>query len=461
MQPHHRKLIFFAFLALFVVTAPLLVLYTAGYRYNWERGKIQETGVLLIQYRPAAALLRLNNVVRAKKAPARFSGLMPGRYTITIEKEGYHQWQKRLWIEPSKTTFAEHMILWKKDVTPERVIDVPLTVLKESPTRKHIAYVTKDDPSRITILDTRTKKIVETITPPQKKETAITNMLWSSGARRLFIESGNGEQFIATIGTESGTPMSLATFRAERLLRVAWNTDDDDRLYGYTRATPPKRGYQLLEIDLFRGATKTASVGAVPNMLPYFVEDDLLYRIEQGVLSIMSFTASTQALERRLALPDAPAGNVTFLRNGPDTVITLYDQEHKRILLIDKGTGTLYPIQETIDGVVAAEWSPQKNRLLWNTGKTLAILDLERSTREVIVEENKKIHAMAWDPENEYLFYSAGDTVTVTEIDNRDTRNRVTLATIPELQGIMVNANGNILFTQGQDGLSASVITDR
>ncbi|MDO8581651.1 MAG: PEGA domain-containing protein [bacterium] len=461
MPRTYRRYIFFTFLGVFALTAPLLILYTAGYRYNWERGKIQETGVLLTNYRPTTALLQLNNVVGAKKAPARFSGLIPGRYTITIEKEGYYPWQKRLWVEPSKTTFAEHMILWKKDSAPERVsLDAP-SLSVQSPNKKYITLITKKNPATVALFDTRTKKIVDTITPPQKKSATITNILWSPNGRRLFIESANSEQFIATIETEHGSPIALTKFSTERLLRVTWNTDDDDRLYGYTRAAPLKPGYQLLEIDLFRGATQTASVGVLPNITPYFVEDDLFYRVEQGVLSITSFAASKQALERRLALPDAPTNKVTFLSNGPDTMITLFDQEHKRILLIDKGTATLYPIQETIDGVVDALWSPQKNRLLWNTGKTLALLDLEQSTREVIVEETKKIHAMAWDPENEYVFYAAGDTVTVTEIDDRDARNRVPLITIPELQGIMVSTIGNTLFAQGRDGISPYTITDR
>lgn len=461
MHRTYRRYIFFIFLGVFAIAAPLLILYTAGYRYNWERKKIQETGVLLINYKPTTATMRLNAAVGAKKAPTRFSGLIPGRYTITIEKEGYSAWEKRLWIEPSKTTFAEHMILWKEKVIPERIMDDTVVVFAESPNKKYIALVTKNDSSRVALLDTRTKKIALTIRIPQKKQSTIASILWSPGSRRLFIESITGEQFIVTIGTSNEAPLSLATISKERLLHVTWNTDDDDRLYGYTREPLPKQGNRLREIDLFRGAIQTASVGALPNTPPYRVEDDLLYRIEGGVLSITSFATSKQALERRLALPDAPMNNVVFLPNGPDTVMTLFDQEHKRILLIDKGTATLYPIQETIDGVVAAMWSPQKNRLLWNTGKALWVLDLERSTRELLIEENKKIQDSAWDPENEYVFYTAGDTVNVTEIDNRDVRNHVPLATVSELKKIMVSADGNTIVADGSDGLFTYAVTDR
>ena len=115
MQTHHRKFIFLAFVTLFAVTAPLLILYTAGYRYNWQRGKLQETGVLLLNYHPTDATVTVQDTLSAAKAPARFTGLTPGRYTIRITKEGYTPWEKRLWIEPSKTTFAQHMILWGKN----------------------------------------------------------------------------------------------------------------------------------------------------------------------------------------------------------------------------------------------------------------------------------------------------------------------------------------------------------
>lgn len=464
MPAPYRKIIFWVFIALFFVTAPLLILYTIGYRYNWARGKLQETGVAILDYRPNNSTLTVNTKAQSGKPPARFPGLTPGRYTFTIHKDGYADWTKRLWIEPSKTTFAQHMILWKTGSAATTLSDEVSRMVVASPDQKRIAFVEKKAPARIQFVNTRTQKNDATIAIPLSPKSEITTLLWSPRGKRLFVEGSAGEQF--TIDMESATPLALPLQRIIpiRLENVSWNSTDDDRLYGYRRATPPEQGYELVEVDLFRGAIQNASA-PFAQQSPYRVEDDLLYRVASGALVITEFVPSRRALERRLVLPDAPTTNVTFLANGPDGIITLFDATHKRLLLIDKETKTLYPIQETIDGVVTAAWSPLKNRLVWSTGKELWLLDLEQSTREMMREEKEKIQDIAWDPENEYVLYGAGDTVQVIEIDNRDNRNRATLATVPSRKGLVVGSDGTTIWmtgtSEGKTKLLSFTVTER
>ncbi len=464
MPATYRRAIFWIFIALFFITAPLLILYTIGYRYNWERGKLQETGVAVLDYRPNDSVLTINTKKQSGNPPMRFPGLTPGRYTFTLHKDGYTDWTKRLWIEPSKTTFAQHMILWKTGSAATAVSEDTSRIVIASPNQKRIAFVEKKNPARIQFINTRTQKNEATTSIPLSPKSEITTLVWSARGKRLFVEGSAGEQF--TIDMESGTPTALPLSRIipERLENVAWNNADDDRLYGYRRTKQPQGGYELVEIDLFRGATQSASV-PFAQKAPYRVEDDLLYRIDNGALVITEFITSRRALERRLALPDAPTTNVTFLQNGPDGVITLFDAAHKRLLLIDKETKTLYPIQETIDGVVTAAWSPLKNRLAWSTGKELWLLDLEQSTREIMLEEKEKIQDIAWDPGNEYVFYGAGDAVHVIEIDNRDGRNRATVATVPGRKGLIVGSDGTTIWmtgaSEGKIRLLSFTVTER
>lgn len=464
MSPFYRKFFFFAFIALFVIIAPLLILYTAGYRYNFEHRKIQETGVLLVTYRPSDAILRLNGEIRSTASPARITGLVPGRYTITVTKDGHQPWEKKLWIEASQTTFAQHIVLWKTGDGPFLITEEPALLAVPSPDATLLAVVTTSAPRRITLLDTATRQPSETLTIPGATPTRITALQWSPRGRRLLITTNEKNKFIATIGNSATTPVALTTFTPTPLTRVQWNANDDDRLYGYTRSST-KVGYTLTELDLFRGATQTAAVPAMPKPLPYHVQDEILYRVEGDVLVINSFSAGRRALERRLALPEAPARDARFLPDGPESLLTLFDSAHKRLLLIDRNTRTLYPIQETIEEVRNAAWSPKKNRLIWNTSTTIGLLDLERSAREVLVEGIKKIQDIAWDPENEYVFYTVGENIRVREIDNRDTRNDAELAVIPKRKGLLVSHDGKRLYTNGwyneKEQLLALTIADR
>lgn len=468
MPAYYRRYIFWGFILLFLVTAPIVILYTAGYRYNWQRGKIQETGILLADYRPTTALLRVDDAPLSKKSPARIAGLPEGRYTITLTKEGYHPWEKRLWIEPGKTTFAQHMILWKKEVSKTLVQKGPF--LHGVPSRKGsaIALVGRAHGNRITIIDTKNNTVSATITLPHPETRTITSLVWSPNGKRLLIERGTGatrEQFVATINNGVPAPVALTRFFAAPLVGVTWDARDDDRLYGYSLLRTPSHEYQLIAIDLFRGTTETAALPPTPTPSPYSVEDDLLYRIHNGNLFITAFTESSRALERRLALPDSSESTITFLPGGPETVMTILDKKQKRLFLIDKETRTLYPIQETIEGVSEAQWSPQGNRLVWRSGKELWILDLERAIRERMVVTDKKIQELAWDPKNEYVFYTVDDTVHAIEVDNRDRRNDTSLFSLPHHRGLTASADGTTLFMTGllenNDGLFALSITDR
>ena len=50
-----RRTIYILFIVIFLIAAPLVVLYSEGYRYNLKRGKIQKTGILIISSLPKKA----------------------------------------------------------------------------------------------------------------------------------------------------------------------------------------------------------------------------------------------------------------------------------------------------------------------------------------------------------------------------------------------------------------------
>ena len=93
MNIHQRRLIVITFIALFLTAAPIVVLYTSGYRYNWQKNKVEQVGVLMLDILPADAKLYLNNELLSDKRPLRLADLSPNYYQILAAKDGYHSWQ--------------------------------------------------------------------------------------------------------------------------------------------------------------------------------------------------------------------------------------------------------------------------------------------------------------------------------------------------------------------------------
>lgn len=89
-----RRIIYLTFILIFAIATPLIILYTAGYRYNLKKNKIQKTGILILKSRPKEATIYLNEKIQKEKTPARIANLLPEDYFVRVEKENFYPWQK-------------------------------------------------------------------------------------------------------------------------------------------------------------------------------------------------------------------------------------------------------------------------------------------------------------------------------------------------------------------------------
>lgn len=123
--------ILIAFIIFFLATAPIVVLYTAGYRWNTKKGRPEKVGIIFVRARPSGSDIYLDGKLRSETTPTRLRNLLPDTYTITIGKNGYGTWTKRLQVSSGLTTFAEGVIIWK-NATPEPLTVAPSEVLNST-----------------------------------------------------------------------------------------------------------------------------------------------------------------------------------------------------------------------------------------------------------------------------------------------------------------------------------------
>lgn len=109
-----RRLVFYLLVVIFLIAAPLLIGYTAGYRYHFKQKSIVKTGVLIIETTPEGAKVILDGRLRKERTPARLANLLPGTYEITLTSEKFHPWSKALEIKSAQTTFATEIVLLKQ-----------------------------------------------------------------------------------------------------------------------------------------------------------------------------------------------------------------------------------------------------------------------------------------------------------------------------------------------------------
>ena len=116
----------------------MLILYTTGYRYNFKKHKIEKTGILYIDSRPKNALVYINNKYK-DDTPIRLIRMLPDRYQVRVEKDGFYSWNKELEVRSNLTTFSRDIILFKKNL-PINIIEGQINILVISPDQEKIIY---------------------------------------------------------------------------------------------------------------------------------------------------------------------------------------------------------------------------------------------------------------------------------------------------------------------------------
>ena len=116
MHINTRRLIASAFILVFLIAAPILVLYTAGFRWNFKKWSWQKTGSIYIEVEPKDAVILINGKTADQKIPAIINALSPNSYNIKIEKEDFISWERNIEILPEKTSIVKNIILFPKEI---------------------------------------------------------------------------------------------------------------------------------------------------------------------------------------------------------------------------------------------------------------------------------------------------------------------------------------------------------
>src|SRR3989338_6890431 len=94
-----RRWVYLSFIITFAAAAPLVILYTQGYRYNLKRQRLDPTGTLVLSTVPRGAAISLNGQTLKFVTPKTLQAIPPATYNIKLSIDGYRPWEKKLQIK--------------------------------------------------------------------------------------------------------------------------------------------------------------------------------------------------------------------------------------------------------------------------------------------------------------------------------------------------------------------------
>ncbi|OGL64004.1 hypothetical protein A2839_03990 [Candidatus Uhrbacteria bacterium RIFCSPHIGHO2_01_FULL_47_10] len=439
MSRFWRTILFGAFAIGFLISAPLVVLYTAGYRYQFGSMSVVKAGVVSVTSIPKGANVTLNGILTEKKTPAVIDNVFPGKVEVLIEKQGYTSWKKTLPVVSGQSTFVSNALLFLEG-TPLQAIDQSSILNVATHNSSRFAYLAQNKG----VLEVWLKDDAVTQNRPiltQPFHTKSTYALsWSRDGGYLLLTETTTKKIETVIRAHDGIVIPLPTIA---LTDAWWNVDGGHTLFYRTGS----------EIYAF-------GIDADVSFPKKITADDAVLR-QGDVLVVQSETQSVVSKldENGIAtiLAYLPHGTYQFVR-APSSFMMLHDIRRNHVVLIDPTKKNSILLNEEAHYFA---WSPKEDQLIFSNGFDVNLFTIETGLVETMTRFSEPLTDLAWYPLGDEILYSKDGQIHALELDRRDIRNEVTLVNGYSVQSMWTSKDGASLFFIGRKGEDPATIFER
>jgi len=406
MELKTRRIIAFAFIVAFLITAPILILYASGYRYNLKKNQLKKTGALFIKTEPKSAAIYIDNKMQTEKTPAQITHIFPNSHEIAIKKTGYYTWEKKLEIHPQTTTFAENIVLFKKNepiaikteknaLNLYKTNDCLMTSLKRENETIHFACIEKNNLDPISAYPAETEILDQS---PSKNKFLIVNK------NGFSIGSTDNSYKQKIIFDEKLKPKS-----------INWDFKNEHFIYYNTNSS-------IWQINLLgKNPVHTKIHDFKDKKIKDFkTAGDKLYYITGEKDGHFLHLANLQNPNESIKSIKLPSSNFLI-----DSLINEY------LVLIDNKKSNIYILTEGLnstkvkkEGCEKYSYFEEKNLLAIYNDYEIFVFDLKQKTPQsnLIIRYSTEINQVEWFDEN-YLLAIHDQKIKIIELDQRENHN--------------------------------------
>ncbi|MFA6533753.1 MAG: PEGA domain-containing protein [Patescibacteria group bacterium] len=446
LSQNWRRVIFLIFLVLFLVTAPALVLYTAGYRYNFKKNSMERVGAISVQARPASAEIYLDGQLQTgsrQNNTLRINNLLPGRYQLAIKEAGYHPWQKNLEVSSSANTFVNQAVLFLESA-PVNLSAAPISQILKSPDGKNIAALTNNQLEIFNLTNEQSAKLA-----PAGNNWQLVS--WSPESNYLLVKNTAG-QFVLYQPATPAWQLPLKSILPLNWDRVAWAETNDYLLY----AKAGDGFYQLnlltKESQLLYRLPAQAGLPATAGKLgpDFFYRQKQLYYTELAAdgwwLKKINLNAEQTTPEQILKL--GSNSSLFFYPHPENNTIVLLDQNRNQLYLVDQS----FSQNLLTANAKQFSWSADGQKLLYYNDWEVGQYNLATKNNELITRYGQVIAAAEFLPNLDYLCLLIDNSLKIIELDNRGERNVIELINADKISNLVIEPKGQNIFFTGQLG---------
>ncbi|MGB0757134.1 MAG: PEGA domain-containing protein [Patescibacteria group bacterium] len=424
-----RRFLYITAMVLFTVSAPLLVLYTAGFRFDFYRNAIRSTGSLFIKTLPQDASVYINNNLVDTNTPLRLNHLTPNVYTVRIEKEGYHTWKKDLAVSDKKTTFAENIILWKTQPEGTELLDASVDFFSFDHDERYIIYIEEKTLKAYHLASEIEVTLLQTI------ETDTVNIKWSE----------HGSDALITIGSTTW----LFDHDTLELTNLSNNISGDDIRFHPTQN-------QLLTFNNQRGiytyslvTGKTESLLMRPVLDYSIVEEDVYYITGPDPTILTRKQRDIDEEPPSFVLPEI---STLSLERIIDHRAYVYDENERTLYILHLQPESFNQQSHILQDVDQWEFTKDGTKLLLFNEWEVSFITLDDMKTKVITRVSTPLEHVYWHADDNYIITVAEAAVTAIELDTRDIQNKHALWQNTEVIQATLSTDGEHIYLTTKEG---------
>ena len=424
-----RRLIFWLFFIAFIIFAPILVLYTAGYRYNLESGQIVRTGVISVITDPRGANVSLSGVAYDQKTPTVLKRLLPGQYNVQISKDGYRSMEKKVMAESGQTTIL-HSLLLLLDSDMETIFSKNLSNIAQSPNGNTIAYaLAQGGWEEVWLFDTKNNKH---LLVSQEALTLKNDVELSWSAEGGYLGLFSAKKAGIKIFSNSGTAVDTSFIRTGDIEHFSWHPSTDAVIYLSTQVGLLQNDLSDKSSELFTD-TDENSILLDASVLNFF-DDGTYTELIQSINGNSTLIALLPRSDYSIAKRDGSLMILTDAKN--------------RLLLLDIHADTPILLETT---ATSFSWLADNNLLVYTDGYEIRTYNSSTHTNQFLIRQSEKIQSVLWHPSRRYIFIQTNSSIVAMELETvQDDRTSFILVENMEITTSWVTQDGEWLYVYGK-----------
>lgn len=433
-----RRLIFLAFTLLFLMVAPLALLYATGRTINWQELEIQKTGSIIVESKPNNADIFLNNsrpnffidqVLKKNSAPktdTRITNLNPGNYIVKLSLSGYHQWEKKITITANEVTHIGPIHLFKKS-QPELFSNL----------EKNLPIYISPDKRTVISLNDQLLNIVQ-IPENTKHQLPIINqknptIYWSNDNNNfilndVYVISRNGE-LLANLEQKLNISPSF----------VRWDNKNNDRIFYIEKNQLKKYNYISSQKETIKDLSLILKTGELDD---YKASDNYLY-------FVIKKTNVSELKVVELSSPHREAGSTLS-----ESTYHFISDNKDQILLRDIHKNTLYLLEQPLplfftprlslvaSDYVIGRW--ESNELTYSTPFEIRTWKDNHAT--LISRYGEAITDLVKIHNNNEILFTTSHTINIMPLSEQPFGQTVTLLDSAPISSLLLVNNDTLYF---------------